>query len=50
MNEKQMIDKIDELIDKIDTDLEWKRGYGMTDGEVAIVIRTYELITNNNNE
>ena len=43
MNEEQ-------LIDKIDADLEWKRGYGMTDGEVYIVKRTYQLLTNNNNE
>ena len=48
----------DELIDKIDKDLEWKRGYAMTDEEVYIVKRTYQLLdraslnylTKNNNE
>jgi hypothetical protein len=40
----------DELIDKIDKDLEWKRGYSMTDEEVYIVKRTYQLLNKNNNE
>jgi len=39
--------KEDQLIDKIDADLEWKRGYAMTDEEVYIVKRTYQLLTNN---
>jgi hypothetical protein len=34
----------DQLIDKIDKDLEWKRGYGMTDEEVYIVKRAYQLL------
>lgn len=48
----------DQLIDKIDADLEWKRGYSMTDEEVYIVKRAYQLLdraslnylTKNNNE
>ena len=36
--------KEDQLIDKIDKDLEIKRGYAMTDEEVYIVKRTYELM------
>ena len=34
----------DQLIDKIDKDLEWKRGYAMTDEEVYIVKRAYQLL------
>ena len=34
----------DQLIDKIDADLEWKRGYAMTDEEVYIVKRVYQLL------
>ena len=40
----------DQLIDKIDADLEWKRGYNMTDEEVYIVKRAYQLLNKNNNE
>jgi hypothetical protein len=36
----------DQLIDKIDKDLEIKRGYAMTDEEVYIVKKSYELINN----
>ena len=36
----------DQLIDKIDTDLECKRGYSMTDEEVYIVKRVYQLLNN----
>ena len=36
----------DKLIDKIDKDLEIKRGYAMTDEEVYIVKKSYELINN----
>lgn len=38
--------KEDQLIDKIDKDLEIKRGYAMTDEEVYIVKKSYELINN----
>jgi hypothetical protein len=34
----------DQLIDKIDKDLEWNRGYAMTDEEVYIVKRAYQLL------
>ena len=36
----------DQLIDKIDKDLEIKRGYAMTDEEVYIVNKSYELMNN----
>lgn len=36
----------DKLIDAIDKDLEIKRGYAMTDEEVYIVKKSYELINN----
>tara|TARA_A100000171_G_C2072268_1_gene115323 strand:+ start:279 stop:398 length:120 start_codon:yes stop_codon:yes gene_type:complete len=34
------------LINKIDTELESKRGFGLTDDEVQIVQRVKELLTN----
>ena len=40
----------EQLIDKIDADLERKRGYSMTDEEVYIVKRTYQLLNKNNYE